>query len=162
MILGIDPGTTETGYCLVSKATFLPLEAGKVSNDQLFESLPGLLSRVKEVTIEGIQSYGQAFGRTVIDTCYIIGRIQQVCIDHQVWCHVYPRPEYARAICGTVRTNDAILRRALITRFGEDKKGGPLYLLKGATDKRSAFAVAVYHLDVGRFQSLESTLTLKG
>lgn len=148
MILGIDPGTTETGYCMVSKITFLPVAADKISNDRLFEKLPDLLSQVKEVIVEGIQSYGQAFGRTVIDTCYVIGRIQQVCIDHQVPCHIYPRPEYARAICGTVKTNDAILRRALITRFGEDKKGGPLFHLKGATDKRSAFAVAVYHLDL--------------
>ena len=148
MILGIDPGTTETGYCMVSKTTFLPVAADKISNDRLFETLPDLLSQVKEVIVEGIQSYGQAFGRTVIDTCYIIGRIQQVCVDHKVPCHIYPRPEYARAICGTVKTNDAILRRALITRFGEDKKGGPLFHLKGATDKRSAFAVAVYHLDL--------------
>ena len=39
------------------------------------------------------------------------------------------------------------MRAALLTRFGGDKKGEPLELLKGSTDKRSAFAVAVYHLD---------------
>jgi hypothetical protein len=38
-----------------------------------------------------------------------------------------------------------------MTRFGGDKKGEPLHLLKGNSDKRSAFAIAVYHADKRKF-----------
>jgi hypothetical protein len=40
------------------------------------------------------------------------------------------------------------LWKCLKSRFGEEVKGGPLHLLVGNTDKRSAFAVAVYKLDI--------------
>ncbi len=153
IVLGIDPGTTETGFAMVGRDTLAPLEADKLDNVQFLQTLPSLLVSAGEVVVEGIQSYGQAFGKTVIETCYVIGRIQQICADNKTPCHIYPRPEYARAICGTVKTNDAIIRRALITRFGGDKKGEPLYLLKGASDKRSAFAVAVYHCDKSKLQN---------
>lgn len=152
-IIGIDPGSEETAFALMAE-DYSILEAAKVPNDEFLDCvLPGMLDRRKELAVESIQSYGMAVGKSVFETCYVIGQIQRIAKLNGTACYLYPRPEYARAICGTVKTNDAIIRRALITRFGGDKKGEPLYLLKGASDKRSAFAVAVYHCDLRKIQN---------
>ena len=89
-----------------------------------------------------------AVGRSVFDTCFFIGELIRTCKDAGIPFTLYPRPEYTRRICGVGKVNDAVLRQALLLRFGGDRKGEPLFALKGCTDKRSAFAVAVYHLDV--------------
>ena len=153
MILGIDPGPTESAYALIGQEMvgsvsdpFRVHEAEKAGN----ESVVGRLSvlRPKHVAIESIQSYGMAVGRSVFETCFMIGRLIQVCTDHNLPFTLYPRPEYTRRICGVGKINDAVLRQSLLLRFGGDKKGEPLYALKGCSDKRSAYAVAVYHIDL--------------
>ncbi len=143
MILGIDPGPSETAYCLTSGYDIV--KADKVGNSCFFEDFKEMAPA--HVAIESIQSYGMAVGQSVFQTCYQIGRIIQKCVDYGIPYTLYPRQEYARAICGTAKISDAILRQALLLRFGGDKKGEPLFLLKGNSDKRSAFAVAAYHLD---------------
>ena len=147
MILGIDPGPVESAYCYVARE-FEVRTAGKVDNDILISDFLKIDPAIREVAIESIQSYGMMIGRSVFDTCYMIGRIIQVCRDRGIPCSLYPRPEYARRICGVGKVNDAVLRQSLLLRFGGDKKGEPLFALKGNSDKRSAFAVAVYHIDV--------------
>lgn len=147
MILGIDPGPVESAYCYVTPRRTVD-SAGKVANVALIEMLRAATGSTWNVALESIQSYGMAVGRSTFDTCYMIGRIQQACDDLAIPCTLYPRPEYTRRICGVGKVNDAVLRQALLLRFGGDRKGEPLYPLKGCTDKRSAFAVAVYHLDV--------------
>jgi hypothetical protein len=153
LILGIDPGPTESAYALIGQEIpgsisdpFRIHEAEKVPNASLIGRLSVL--RPEHVAIESIQSYGMAVGRSVFDTCFMIGRLIQVCDDHGIPFTLYPRPEYTRRICGVGKVNDAVLRQALLLRFGGDRKGEPLALLKGCTDKRSAFAVAAYHVDV--------------
>lgn len=148
MILGIDPGSEETAYALMGE-DYQVIEADKQSNDRfLDDTLPDLIDReATTVVIEGIQSYGMAVGRSVFDTCYIIGEARRIAKLKQVECFIYPRPEYARAIIGGMKVKDSLIRQALMTRFGGDKKGQALHLLKGNSDKRSAYAVAVYHAD---------------
>jgi hypothetical protein len=53
-----------------------------------------------------------------------------------------------------MKVKDSLIRQALLTRFGNDKKGGPLHLLKGNSDKRSAYAIAVYHADKMRVEAV--------
>ena len=143
-VFGIDPGPVESAYAVVSPDQRV-LHAEKVPNDSLIERIreapPG------HVAIESIQSFGMPVGRSTFDTCYTIGRLIQVCIDLEIPFTLYPRPEYTRRICGVGKVNDAVLRQALLLRFGGDKKGEALHALKGSTDKRSAFAVAAYHID---------------
>lgn len=146
MILGIDPGPAESAYCQIGGYEIIASD--KVNNDVLFDTIEW--HNISHVAVESIQSYGMAVGRSVFETCYMVGRVIQRCIDQGIPYTLYPRQEYARAICGTAKISDAILRQALLLRFGGDKKGEPLYLLKGASDKRSAFAVAAYHLDKER------------
>ncbi len=148
MILGIDPGSEETAYALMGE-DYQVIEADKQDNDRfLDDTLPDLIDReATTVVIEGIQSYGMAVGRTVFDTCYIVGEARRIAKLKQAECFIYPRPEYARSIIGGVKVKDSLIRQALMTRFGGDRKGEPLQLLKGNSDKRSAYAVAVYHAD---------------
>lgn len=150
-ILGIDPGTTETAYCLIDKE-YQVMDAGKVENEKFIKmfSAHELEHPVHnaDLAVESIQSYGMPVGREVFETAYMIGRIIQKARDGGISYTLYPRPEYAKAICGTQKISDSILRQALLLRFGDDKKGGPLFQLKGCTDKRSAFAIAAYHLDM--------------
>lgn len=169
LYLGIDPGTTESGYCIINK-DYKILHADKVSNDNLILLLKDSLSSNTniEIAVESIQSYGMQMGKSTIETCYMIGRIIQVVLDYNNTVFLYPRPEYSKAICVTNKVNDAILKSSLENRFGSYSKGrkeiklkngtikqestnpGPLSLLSGETDKRSAFAVIVYHLDKKR------------
>jgi hypothetical protein len=144
-ILGIDPGPAESAFALVTDDQRV-LQADKVENESLIERLRQ--APPAHVAIESIQSYGMAVGRSVFDTCFFIGELVRTCKDAGIPYTLVPRPEYTRRICGVGKVNDAVLRQALLLRFGGDKKGEPLALLKGCTDKRSAFAVAVYHLDL--------------
>jgi hypothetical protein len=153
LILGIDPGPVESAFALIGQEMsgsvsdpFRIHEAERVGNESMIGRLSVL--RPAHVAIESIQSYGMAVGRSVFDTCFMIGRLIQVCKDHRIPFTLYPRPEYTRRICGVGKINDAVLRQALLLRFGGDKKGEPLHALKGCSDKRSAFAVAVYHIDL--------------
>ena len=145
--IGIDPGSTESAFALVD-GDYNVLGADKVNNEELFYRLC-VEGQECCFAIESIQSYGMAVGRSVFDTCYMIGRIQQFAEDNGIPWTLYPRPEYARAIAGVGKVTDSVLRQSLLLRFGGDKKGEPLAQLKGNTDKRSAYAVAVYHLDRG-------------
>lgn len=144
-ILGIDPGPTETAYCMIDEG-YAVLMAGKEPTAFLIKALG--VAPPDHAAIESIQSYGMMVGRSVFDTCYAIGRILQTCENANVPWALYPRPEYARRICGVGKISDSVLRQALLLRFGGDKKGEPLFMLKGNSDKRSAFAVAAYHLDI--------------
>lgn len=144
LIAGIDPGDVESGVCLIDHHYKL-LAAAKLPNAQARIWLKEAQASVW--AIESIQSYGMTVGRSVFETCYEIGRLLELAEQNRIETVLYPRPEIARALCGVGKTNDAVVRKALLTRFGGDRKGEPLYLLKGASDKRSAFAAAVYHLD---------------
>lgn len=150
-IIGIDPGSEETAFALMD-GKYTVLEAAKVPNDEFLDCvLPGMLDGGKELAVESIQSYGMAVGKSVFETCYVIGQIQRIAKLNGTACYLYPRPEYARALVGGMKVKDSMVRQALMTRFGGDKKGEPLHLLKGNSDKRSAFAIAVYHADKRRF-----------
>lgn len=176
-VVGVDPGPAESAYALLTEDQRV-LGADKVGNDSLIERIRQ--APPAHVAIESIQSYGMPVGRSVFDTCYMIGRLIQVCIDHRIPYALYPRQEYLRKICGGSFTKDSILRQALELRFGgygetitdevipDGQPGAGVYIngpRKGqarrhivripeplhalnCTDKRSAFAVAVYHLDL--------------
>lgn len=148
MIIGIDPGNELTAFALIEN-DYSIIKADKVPNEEFLTSLGSLASEVDCVAIESIQSYGMAVGRSVFETCYMIGRIIQTARYNCLHYELYPRPKIARSLVGTQsKVNDAAVRQALLLRFGGDKKGEPMFPLKGGgSDKRSAYAVAVYHLD---------------
>jgi len=147
-VIGIDPGNEQTAYAIVSP-DYSILEADKVENEMFISMLNVLPYTIDCIAIEAIKSYGMNVGRTVFETCYMIGRIMQVCENRGLDYSLYPRPKIARSLVGSKsKINDAAVRQALLLRFGGDRKGEPMFPLKGGgSDKRSAYATAVYHLD---------------
>ena len=178
LILGIDPGPQRSAAVLIASENFEIVVAEVFGNEILINHIKR--SAWEGVACESIQSYGMKVGREVFDTCFMIGRIQQACMDRGMPCALYARQEYARRICGTSQVSDSTLRQALELRFGGygekvtdevipageegagvyvngPRKGQarrralripePLHALN-CSDKRSAFAVATYHVDV--------------
>lgn len=152
LILGIDPGTTESGICLIEAKDFMQpniFTAQKVENGQIKKIISDTFSlchRV-EVVIEGMANQSRAFGSSSIETCYFVGRLMEF-IDSLKYVNLtlYKRHEYGRFFVNSGLLKDATLRAALETIWGPSaKKTDPLYPLRGASDKRSAFALAKYH-----------------
>lgn len=147
MVVGVDPGPSHSAICVVCPDYSIQ-SAVKVPNDEAEVILRALLDRETELVLEGIQSYGMPVGRETFETCYWIGEFRAIAKGAAAPWTIYPRQEYVTAVCGC-RGSDSILRQALLMRFGGYKGTEPLNALKG-TDLRSAFAVAVYHLDKER------------
>jgi len=153
LILGIDPGTTESGVCLIEAKDFNQpniLKAEKLfnSNVQRFICESVIKCHRLEVVIEGMSCQSRAFGDSSIQTCYFIGRLMEWCDgpDNPAVVTLYKRHEYGRFFVSNGLLKDATLRAALETIYGPSaKKTDPLYALRGASDKRSAFALAKYH-----------------
>lgn len=149
MILGIDPGHERTAIVLVAPDYSIHY-ADKLLNDSALQvvSEMGHGDSLSDLAIECLQSYGAPVGRETFETAYWIGRFWGAGDNCGKAVHLYPRPKIVRALCGGQCSGDAAVRAALLQRFGGDKKGEPLHCLKGdGSDKRSAYAVAVYHLD---------------
>jgi hypothetical protein len=155
IIIGIDPGPEHCGLCAIGTGDTLQdvniIRCDKITVDEALDYIEKFPYPVIEVAIESMQSYGGGFGKSSIETCYVIGRLIQVTADRKP--ALYPRPEYGRWITGGGKVSDSLIRSALELQFGGYGKGEPLRALKGASDKRSAFAVAKYH---------ESELRAKG
>ena len=166
-IIGIDPGCEETGWAIIH-SDYSIVNAAKVTNQEFLDMIYSFNDLVENpiLVCESIQSYGMQMGKSTIETCYMIGRIIEASRHMGFELFLYPRPQYGKAIIGSNKVNDALIRTALENRFGSYDKGkeekrlkngtvkqefvpdGPLFKLSGASDKRSAFAVAAYHLDL--------------
>lgn len=147
MIVAIDPGTTESGYCeIIGPGTINEAyDTGKITNSDLLNRLKHTLIARDAVVIEDIQCMGMSVGAEVFDTAKMIGRIQQVTEEMGCKWYLYKRSVYARYFIGKTRkVTDALLYEALRKRFGWEKGQEPK-CFKGASDKRSAFAVGMYH-----------------
>lgn len=115
-ILAIDPGTAESGWCL--------LQDGRVEECGV-ESNEALRARVKlwggyskdRLAIEMIASYGMAVGKEVFETCRWIGRFQECWRSPDAVEFVYRR-DVKLHLCGTARAKDANIRQALIDKMG--------------------------------------------
>ena len=148
LIMGIDPGPTESAYAIV-RPDYSLVKATKAQNYEVKCALSEAIidQGVRVVVIEGLACYARPVGRETFETAYMVGDLRTlVTVDGAEWL-LYDRPTYANAIAGTNKVTDAMLYQALRLRFGDANKGGPLYGLRGNSDLRSAYALAVFHLD---------------
>lgn len=143
-IFALDPGTTETGWCLWDPAAGRVCASGVKQNPALLADLTGAASALADtLAIEMIASYGMAVGREVFATCVWIGRFQQAWHEPEAVRLVY-RQDVKLALCGTPRAKDPNVRQALLDRIGPQgtkKAPGPLYGVK--SHAWAALAVAV-------------------
>ena len=142
MILGIDPGPTESAYCLWDGSKIHRM--GVVFSQDIRHTLrPGMT-----VACEHLQCFGMAVGREVFETAYWIGEFRGECRVSGLPFVRVMRTEIKMHFCNSMRAKDSNIRAALIDRFGAPgKKASPglTYGLKG--DIWSAFAIAVYATD---------------
>lgn len=140
MILGIDPGSKQSGFVFWDTNAGL-IKYGILDNDIVQE-------RVREqsyhiLAIENIRGYGIVAGDDTFDTCIWIGRF-----DHKKKAMLIGRKDIKRHLCGTTTTNDKYIRQALIDKLGEQgtkKAPGPLFGVSGHT--WAALAVAITAAD---------------
>jgi hypothetical protein len=132
-ILALDPGPTQTGYCVYNGAQVLA--CGVMPNADMLLYLHNL--PVTRLAIEMIASYGMAVGREVFETCVWIGRFQQAWRAPDAVELVY-RKDVKLHLCGTTKAKDANIRQALLDLFprtgggatpqvGTKGQPGPLY-----------------------------------
>lgn len=154
IVCGIDPGQSQSGVCVVvhEDGEFKIDYATKMDNASLLnlivnnECIGNYFPRA--FAIEPITPLGQTLGQSLIDTIKFIGILEdRIKNEYQVDAFFYPRAKYGRWLVPDGKLSDATLRAALEEKYGPSaKKGDPLYSLRGASDKRSAFALAMYHL----------------
>ena len=152
MILAIDVGTTETGYCLMDKNTYKPLKFGKIDNNELLKIVKE--EEYNELVYEEFQSYGMPIGISTITSITWNGRYIQSALDREKKVGFVYRKDEKINLCGSMKAKDSNIRQALIDRFAQfDFKNG-----KGNKSKRdffygfskdvwAAYAVGVTYLD---------------
>ncbi|CAB5194841.1 hypothetical protein UFOVP178_37 [uncultured Caudovirales phage] len=149
-ILGIDPGPTESGVCLIETGKPINEQVIKVEKAFNIDIVNALRYRqfgvIGQIAIEDMVYQARGFGKESIETTKFIGFLQCELSHLYIPYELYSRREYGRWFVTDGTLNDASLRAALESTYGPSaKKGDPLYALRGASDKRSAFALAKYH-----------------
>lgn len=121
MILGIDPGTTESGYALIGAdwRDAGPAQAGVMDNRQVLKRITRYhLEHGASVAIEMVSSYGARVGQTTFDTVVWIGRMVQLCESHGIRYRLIKRHEVKKQIAPGQKSNDAVIRRKMIEAMG--------------------------------------------
>ena len=146
IIYAIDPGNIESAW--VTLRDGIPVDHGKVVNDELLNTVRTAFVPGNLLAIEMIASYGMPVGREVFDTCLWIGRFQEAFIARGGEVDLVYRKDVKLFHCGSLRASDANIRAALLDRFGPGRvravgtKGSPGPLYGIVSDQWSALAIA--------------------
>jgi hypothetical protein len=143
VVLAVDPGTSESGWCLFNGARVL--DSGVMVNADMLAKVRDTAAKREAdcLAIEMVASYGMAVGREVFETCVWIGRLLQSWPEPEAVLLVYRR-DVKLHLCGSPRAKDANVRQALIDQLGPvgvKSEPGPLYGVK--SHAWAALAVAV-------------------
>jgi len=153
-ILALDPGTTQTGWCLYDSQAKAVRASGVADNHDVLQRLQAEPA-APALAIEMIASYGMAVGREVFETCVWIGRFQQAWRDPAAVRLVF-RKDVKMHLCGTPRAKDPNVRQALLDLFpgtgggkvpqvGTKGQPGPLYGMASHAWPALGVAVTVAH-----------------
>lgn len=151
--LAIDPGTTQSGWCLYYDRK--PQGSGVAENEEILLMIRRHVEEfgpVGVLAVEMVASYGMAVGKETFRTVWWSGRFAQAwlydtSLDRGDLLEVY-RAEVKSEICKSQKANDASIRQEIIDMFGGKdaaigKKAtpGPLYGVK--SHAWAALAVAI-------------------
>lgn len=133
VIIGIDPGPTESGVVVWQN---LVLKADNMENNSVIEWLRVMRqSQAADyyLAVERVRGYGIMASDGLFDTCEWTGRFLQAFGPERT--SLIPRKEVSKHICGTGGiSHDKFIREALIGRLGAvgtKKQPGPLYGISG-------------------------------
>jgi hypothetical protein len=150
-VLAIDPGSTKSGVCMIHKNNYFPVNADKITNEDVLQIVPEQTCRV---VIEMVASYGMPVDVEVFETCVWIGRF----IQHFEGCGCtverIVRKDVKLHLCSTLRAKDSNVRQALIDRFapgvnnyGKGTKKQPGWFYGFSADVWQAYALGVTYID---------------
>lgn len=146
MILGIDPGTSQSAYVLFEQTRQKITSMGILSNEEFYKQIKACIGMYNfPACIEDVSCYGMPVGREVFEMVRFSGRLQQLFIDSGVKYQFITRRDIKLYFCNSMKAKDGNIRQALIDRFGSPgpkKNHGVLYGVKA--DMWSALALAVY------------------
>ena len=152
-ILGIDPGTTESGWVIYDTENHSIIDKGIDENETVL--LTVINKESDAVAIEMVASYGMPVGKETFETVYWIGRFAEMAISLSKGVYrYYKKTDINPSICFNSKANDSIIRRALLDMFpktgggsepsiGTKKQQGPLYGFN--SHMYPALAVALTH-----------------
>lgn len=151
LILGIDPGTTDSAFCFYKgkiegkhDAKHI-LAKDKIPNDRMRSILLANIKHSPIVYIEDIAFYGGATGKTTFDTLKFIGRLIEICAIYNIKCNLPLRKTIVSHLLDNPKANDKMVRQFLIDTYGvqgTQKNKGPLYGF--ANDMFSALLIATF------------------
>lgn len=152
-IIAIDPGTTQSAFCVMECDDMRPKVFGKYENTYVLAAL-GRTETAQTAVIERLACYGMPVGREVLETCEWVGRFTEAaCRAGKDVSYIY-RQEEKLGLCHDTRANDATIKRALIDRFaqhdlrrGKGTKAKPDWFYGFAADVWQAYAVGVTWID---------------
>jgi hypothetical protein len=152
MIIGIDPGTEESGFVAYDFERRKLFDSGTLINECIVSTVPSMLKYIpyamKEtrcmLSIEMPENFGMVVGYHVFETLFFIGRLYQKILDHSIpreSIHRITRGNIKYAVIGKRGCKDGDIRQAMINRYGDTlKKTAKTYKLKG--HEWQAFAAA--------------------
>lgn len=153
MILAIDPGTTQSAWCLFNGEKVIDCDIEL--NALVRAKLKCLDFDETQLAIEMIASFGMPVGAEVFQTCLWIGRFMEVAESRSIDCELVYRKDVKLHLCQSTRAKDPNVRQALIDRFeplgggkvpqiGTKSKPGPLYGVSSHVWAALAVAVTFY------------------
>lgn len=144
-ILSLDPGPTESGWCIFDGTKVI--DSGVADNHDLLSWVQAG-QHCDILAIEMIANMGMSVGATTFDTVRWIGRFQQAWSEPEKVRLVYRR-QVKSCICGNQQAKDANIRTALIDLLGPPgtrKLPGPTFGVK--SHAWSALGVCVTALEL--------------
>jgi len=153
-VIAIDPGPITSGIVYYEDGRVAHANH-KIRNENVWEFMYLRPYKNVPVACEMIASYGMPVGAEVLETCVWTGRFwKETLLQGRKWVRIY-RKDVKMHLCGTLRANDATIRRAILDMFpktgggktpqiGTKKQPGPLYRVK--SHAWSALAVALTFL----------------
>lgn len=155
MILAIDPGTDQSGWCAFYGGRVIA--SGVMPNDEMLAYVKRAHFEINGylLAIEMIASYGMGVGREVFETCVWIGRFKQAWFDPDAVRLVYRR-DVKLHLCGTSKAKDANIRKAIIDLYprsgggktpqiGTKAQPGPLYGVSSHAWPALGVAITAHH-----------------
>lgn len=159
-VIAIDPGTTESGVCIVRTEDYKPLWCAKLPNIAVWKVAMTQLEKIErnaraQLVIERMANHASASSYVFL-TCEWIGRFD-VMFESDLFsptAYVYRYEEY-RFLCGKEYAhNDKGVKSSLVDRFaygqpnyGKGTKKAPGWFYGFAADTWSAYAIAVTYID---------------
>lgn len=145
IVLGIDPGSTESGWCAYDTDEKRPLAWGKNDNSRVLNTCAGYAGRREPIIIEQMSGYGMTLGSELIAALEWTGRFVEAAGGT---AYRIARRDVKLHLCDTARAGDAQVRDAIIQRYGGKEKAigrkktpGPLYGIAG--DAWAALALCI-------------------